>query len=209
MLNICTDTLPQSTLSYAAFRIAFQETLERIALANQMGEDSAGCFGFLLEVPFLDGVPPHIQLDLLAETWRRHVDDQPVEASLVDESVLYAACETSARLIEQQPSMIRRYMRGGPAPVPQEINRRLAARIRDLHLTLSNDGDFLMISQFLDMDPDDADALKEEWGVDKDRLESMFDVLSRWAMSPEFLSNLSGLLTKREVIRTVNILGVQ
>ncbi len=53
MLAIQTDTLPQTGLSYFAFRIAFQETLERICLAQQVGNYTAECFGFLTEVPFL------------------------------------------------------------------------------------------------------------------------------------------------------------
>ena len=36
MLEICTDTLPQTRLSYLAFRISCQETLERIVLMRQM-----------------------------------------------------------------------------------------------------------------------------------------------------------------------------
>lgn len=35
MLAIQTDTLPQTGLSYFAFRIAFQETLERICLCSK------------------------------------------------------------------------------------------------------------------------------------------------------------------------------
>jgi hypothetical protein len=66
MLAIQTDTLPQTGLSYFAFRVAFQETLERICLAQQIGNYTADCFGFLTEVPFLRAVPPHVHLELLA-----------------------------------------------------------------------------------------------------------------------------------------------
>src|SRR3990170_4603806 len=57
MISIQTDTFPQTSLSYFAFRIAFQETLERICLAQQVGTYTANCFGFLTEVPFLRAVP--------------------------------------------------------------------------------------------------------------------------------------------------------
>jgi hypothetical protein len=65
MLSIASDILPQTCISYVAFRIAFCETLERITLAKQVGGHIDG-FGYLTEVPFLGSVPPQIQLDLLA-----------------------------------------------------------------------------------------------------------------------------------------------
>jgi hypothetical protein len=156
MLTISSDTLPQTQLSYLAFRVAFHETLERIALANQFGDDDCDCYGFLTEVPFLRGVPAHVQLDLLAETWSRHVAREQFTASLVDESVVYAACETSARLVEEEPEYVAHLMKGGPYDVEREVDHSLACELRTLHLNLSNDGDFLLISQFEDLDPDEA-----------------------------------------------------
>ena len=104
MLAIQTDTLPQTGLSYFAFRIAFQETLERICLAQQVGNYTAECFGFLTEVPFLRAVPPHVQLDLIAETWCKHASTEKFVANLVDESVIwgeYFFCEALERVLWQ------------------------------------------------------------------------------------------------------------
>ncbi|MEZ6045217.1 MAG: hypothetical protein R3C11_06465 [Planctomycetaceae bacterium] len=84
MIKIANETLPQSCLCYLAFRVAFMETLERIALADQIAERNLRQFGYLTEVPFLQAVPPHLQLDLLAETWAKHTSDDPCDASLVD-----------------------------------------------------------------------------------------------------------------------------
>jgi hypothetical protein len=55
-------------------------------------------------VPFLMGVPPHVQLDLLADTWSKHTSKDKHEASLIDESVIYAAGETAARIAEEDPT---------------------------------------------------------------------------------------------------------
>lgn len=209
MLNICTDILPQTGLSYVAFRAAFQETIERIVLARQIGADTTGCFGYLTEVPFLQAVPPHVQLDLLSETWSKHVVDEPIEANLVDESVVFAACETAARVAEEEPLVFRRYVTGGPVEVESPDEQFMASELRSLHLNLSNDGDFLMISQFEDMLPDEAGSMKEKMGLDPERLEVMFDVLGRWSMSEGFLMNLTGLLTKREIVRSALDLGVK
>ena len=209
MLTISKDTLPQSCLSYLAFRVSFRETLERIRLARQIGEDSADCLGYLAEVSFLRGVPPHIQLDLLADTWCKHVSNETFEADLVDESVVYATCETAARVAEDEPEIFRDFLVGGPLESQIDPDHFLATELRSLHLNLSNEGDFLMISQFEDIPPDEAGPLKKEFGLDEKKLDVMFDVLSRWSMSEHFLNNLSGLLTKREIVRTALELGVR
>jgi len=208
MISIQTDTFPQTNLSYFAFRIAFQETLERICLAQQVGSYTSECFGFLTEVPFLRAVPPHVQLDLLAATWHKHAAAERFDASLVDESVIYAACETSAFIVEKQPEVIERYLKGGPLDVDFRPDQHLASELRSLHLNLSSEGDFLMISQFEDMTPDEARAAKQQFGLSEARLEVMFETLGRWAMSPEFPSNLCGLMTKEEIVRTALELGV-
>jgi hypothetical protein len=207
MLQISKDTLPQSCLSYVAFRVAFKETLERIALAQQIDDDGAGSFGYLTEVPFLSGVAPHVQLDLLAETWAKHVCDVEIPATLVDESVVYAACETAARLAEQEPEEFMRFLRGGPLDVELETDHFLSSELRNLHLDLSNDGDFLVISQFEDMDPEIAVVKKKELNLDEESFVPMFEVLGLWTMSADFLGNLDGMLNEREIIRTVTELG--
>jgi hypothetical protein len=184
------------------------ETLERICLAQQVGTYTATCFGFLTEVPFLRAVPPHIQLDLLAATWKKHVSAERFDANLVDESVIYAACETSARIVEKEPDVIARFLKGGPLDVQLRPDHFLSAELRSLHLNLSTDGDFLMISQFEDMNPDEARAAKQQFGLDEARLDVMFDTLGRWSMSAEFLSNMVGLMTTEEIVRTALELGV-
>ncbi len=207
MLAIASDILPQTSLSYVAFRIAFCETLERITLARQVGGRIEG-FGFLTEVPFLGAVPPRVQLDLLAETWAKHRSDAPEEATLLDESVIYAICETASQLAEHQPNAVRGFLRGGPMDVDLRIDHQLARELQGLHLNLSNAGDFLMISQFEDIPPDEARPLKAQFGMEEDRLEVMFEVLGRWHPSPECLGNLQGLLLPREIQRASVVLDL-
>ena len=207
MLQISTDTLPQSCLSYVAFRVAFLETLERIALAHQLGDAGGGGFGYLTEVPFLRNVAPHVQLDLLAETWAKHVSSDPFDASLVDESVVYAACETAARVVEHEPEEFARFLSGGPLDVDLESDPFLAAELRNLHLNLPSEGDFLLISQFEDLPPETAAERKREFGLEDEKLQPMFEVLGLWTMSADFLSYVDGLLTEREIVRTARELG--
>lgn len=209
MLQIGTDTLSRSTLAYLAFRLAFQETLERIALAGQMGDEAPHGFGYLTEVPFLHAVPPHVQLDLLAETWSKHRAEEVLPATLLDESVLYAACETAARIVDEEPSLVPLYLRHGPAEVDVPVDRFLAWELRALHLNLSSEGDFLLLSQFEDMPPDEARRTKCKFQLDESRLEVMFEVLGRYHVRSSFLENLTGLVSEREITQAASTLQVR
>ncbi len=208
MLRICEDTLPQSLLSYVAFRVAFRETLERLALWKQFEKNPAEPFGYLAEVPFLREVAPQVQLDVLAATWRKHLNREAVEADLVDESVIYAACETAAQLVEQEPVLFGNYLRGGPFDVGIPVDHMLATELRNLYLNLSNEGDFLLIGQFLDAEPDQALPIKRQMGLDEELVESMYEVLGRWMVSPQLGENLRGLLTDAEIARVAALLQI-
>lgn len=208
MLKICEDHLPQSLLSYVAFRVAFRETFERLALWRQLEKEPGEPFGYLGEVPFLREVAPQVQLDLLAATWRKHLERHPVSADLVDESVVYAACESAAQLVEQEPALFASYLRGGPFDVGIPVDHHLASELRNLYLNLSNDGDFLLIGQFLDIEPDEAAPLKRQLGLADATIEPLYDALSRWQVSPQFADNLPGLLTEAEIGRVVALLRI-
>jgi hypothetical protein len=205
MLNICSDHLPQTEVTYIAFRVACCETLERIGLAEQMSLGTDQPFGFLTEVPFLKSVPPQVQVDLLAETWSRHCRRDELPATLVDESVVYAVCETSARLVLSDPGTVRRYLASGPRKVLTQVDERLAAAIQALHLELANEGDFLLISQFQDIPPDEAGPLKETFGLSAAACEPMFEALGRWHVSARFSLHAAALLTGDEVAHAVDL----
>jgi hypothetical protein len=206
MLTISNDVLPNSDLAYLAFRVAFFDTLERISLADQVGMQPDASFGFLTEVPFLRYVPPHVQLDLLLSTWAKHVDPAGYKGDLVDESVIYAACETAARVVKTEQSTAKRFFRNGPRPVALTITRQTSNDLEALHFNLSNQGDFLLISQFLDIPPDEARPLKAKFGINEQACECMFDVLGRWYVSPSFRGNAASLLTLTELDRAANVL---
>ena len=206
MLSIALENLPNTPLCYLAFRVAFKETLEQIVLHQQLAGESE-MFGYLTEVPFLRAVPPHIQLDLLAETWRKHVADEVYEADLLDESVVYAVCETTAALAETEPTVVTHNLISGPHHTDFQVTGLLPSELRNLHLALPNEGDFLLISQFEDLTPDESRELKEQFGLDEDALDVMFDVLGRWRMSLTFLDSLEGLISSRELSRAADVLA--
>ncbi len=204
MLTISNDTLPNNALSYLAFRVACLDTLERLTLAQQFPDDDAETFGFLTEVPFLRAVPPQVQLDLLATTWQKHLDDDRVESDLVDESVIFAACETTARITEHSPELIHIWQQTGPQWLSLPINADFAKELRHLHLSLANEGDFLVISQFEDLPPFEALRLKAQFGIQPGKCQAMLEVLERWHAAPGMAGRLTGLLTDREVAQVMS-----
>jgi hypothetical protein len=198
MLTIASSPVADTDVAYAAFRIAFLETLERATLAAQMGETGTQ-YGYLTEVPFLRGCAPQVQLDVLLATWAKHVSQDEFEADLIDESVIYAACETSARVIRSEPDLVRRWLSKGPRLMDLQVNALLADQIQALHLEMTNDGDFLLISQFQDIPPDEAIGLKTKFDLDPEACQVLFEVIGRWHVSPEFAQRGAGLVTSREM----------
>ena len=208
MLKISQSLFPQTLLSYVAFRVAFCDTFESLSLHKRCLSQESTPFGYLCEVPFLQETAPAVQLDLLASTWHKHLSRESFEADLVDESVIYAACEMTAQLVEKEPEAVIRLLRGGPLDVTIPLDSYLARELRLLYLELPNDGDFLLVSQFLDLAPEESAEQKLQMGIDPNRLPALFDVLERWHASPEMSSHLRGLLTEAETNRVATILRV-
>ena len=206
MLLICADTVPHNKLSYLAFRLAAFETFKLIEFAQQTGQEFRDPFGYLTEVPFLRGVAPQVQLSLLAETWTKLVSPHQEHATLLDEGVLYAVCETAARIMEQIPELFPSFTETGPVKFLNQPDKQLVRDLRTLHLELSNEGDFLLISQFQDLDPIEATKYKQQFRMSEDYLEPMFDVLGRWQSSPDIQHKLSGLFNNDELVELLPIL---
>ena len=210
MLRISTDLLPQSLLSYVAFRVALRQTFETLVEQGPdwVHHDGPAFAAYLGEVPILREVPLPVQIELLAETWDRHLSPKEHAATLVDEAVIYAVCEFAATLCEVAPGRINACLRGGPMDVSIPVDEQLASELRRLYLRLSNDGDFLLIGQLLDMPPEEARDWKERLGLDDAEIESMFDLLGRWHIGPEVLGNLTGLVSVSEAQPLARALGM-
>lgn len=208
MLKIAQTPLPQTLLSYVAFRVAFRDTFDSLSLHKKCLSQETIPYGYLCEVPFLREVAPAVQLDLLASTWHKHLSRDVHHADLVEESVIYAACELTSRMVEKDPESVIRLLRGGPLDLTIPLDSYLARELRLLYLELPNDGDFLLISQFLDLNPDASTDQKLQMGVDPTRLGPMFDVLGRWHVSSQMTGWLRGLLTESESARVATILQV-
>lgn len=206
MLTLVTDTLPQNLLSYLAFRLASYETFKLLEYSHVTGQGFREPFGFLTEVPFLRDTAPQVQLSLLAQTWSRHISTQAYQASLLDEAVVYAVCETAARIVEHVPELVRSFTEQGPLEVLVPADAYLASELRALHLQLSSEGDFLLVSQFQDLSPEDAQEWKREFRLSDEYLAPMFEVLGQWHADPEITRRLAGLFSEPELQDLVPVL---
>jgi hypothetical protein len=185
MLNICHEPLPVSETVYIAFRLACCDTLERMVLAEQMDDPSETNFGYLTQVPFLRHVPPQVQLDVLVETWRKHTSSDQVAGDLVDESVIYAACETASQLVASDPATAARLISRGPVEISDRPSLRMSREIQAVHLIWRTKG--FPADQPVSGHPDRrAATLKTKFGLDPAACEPMFGVLGRWHVSGDF-----------------------
>jgi hypothetical protein len=191
--------MPQNDLAYLAFRLALQETLTDIELYRDLEEEPDVPTGYLSEVPFLEQVPLPVQVDLLAETWVKHHKPDLIEASLLDAAIVYAACETAGRIINDMPEVVVAWLKGGPRKVPPSIIKRASHRLEELFEDFWDDQDFLLIEQFQDLPPDHARQLKDMLRIPDEVIEPMYAALERWNVSANVAGNLVGLMTDAEI----------
>jgi hypothetical protein len=191
--------LPQSDLAYVGFRLAALDTLCQMDIRKGLDDEDDDSFGYLVEVPFLAQVAPIVQVDLLADVWRRHRDPALYEASLLDAAVVYAAFWTAARVINDEPKLARLYLKAGPRPVACKLGSRIHQRFSDLFFRFWDDVDFLSITVLQDLTPEHAQAVREMMRLPDGAFEQMEEALMRCRASPAVLANLDGLLTATEI----------
>lgn len=198
--------LPQNNLVYLAFRLALQETLSDIELQLDLEEDPDPPVGYLTEVPFLEQVPLPVQVDLLADAWARQRTPDLIEASLLDAAVVYAACMTAGRIIDDMPKVAGAMLRSGPRDLDFRILRRASHRLEETFERFWDDHDFLLIQEWQDLPPDRAKRIKELLRLPDEVLEPMFEALQRWRVSPDVGDKLKGLMTEAEIADALPLL---
>ena len=212
MLTCYNDSvrLPQKDLAYVAFRLALQETLTDIELYRELEEEEEEpdfTAGYLSEVPFLEQVPLSVQVDLLAETWARHRKPDLFEASLLDAAIVYAACETAGRIINDMPEVAVVYLANGPRKVSPRIIKRASNRLEEMFDDFWDDRDFLLIEEFQDLPPNHARQIKDMLRLPDEAIEPMYAALERWNASPNVAANLVGLMTDDEILEAIPLLS--
>jgi hypothetical protein len=192
--------LPQNDLVYIAFRLAALETLCEMDIAQASGEeDNEPPSGFLVEVPLLAQVAPAVQVDLLADAWRRHQAAELHEATLLDAAVVYAAFRTAARILHDQPTLVRRWLKPGPRRVRCRLTGQTPEQLQEMFFEFWDDIDFLSVNALQDLSPEQAWSVREAMGLSEEDIEQMEAALSRGRASPAVLPNLAGLLSEEEI----------
>lgn len=146
-----------------------------------------------------------MQLDLLGDVWARQRVREPIEATLLDAAVVYAACDAAAHVSSGQIEMIQLYLREGPRRVRVKIRPEMADRFEALFDAFWDDIDFLSLSEWQDMPSEQAEQIKQLMRVPDDT--PLFQALERGAISDAFGQNLRGLLTKPEIAEALEIGG--
>src|SRR5262245_50069247 len=146
--------LPQNDLAYVGFRLAVLDTLCQMDICHGSGDEDIS--GYLAEVPVLEQVAPAVQVDLLAEAWRRHQAPELHEASLLDAAVVYAAFCTAGRVVNDEFEVATAWLKAGPRRVRCRLSGRTSERLHDLFFEFWDDEDFLSLSALQDLPPEHA-----------------------------------------------------
>jgi hypothetical protein len=168
-------------------------------IAQASGEQDDEPSGFVAEVPVVAQVAPAVQVDLLADTWTRHQDTVLHEATLLDAAVIYAAFMTAGRIIHDQPTLVRNWLKRGPRKVCSRVTDQTPEHLLELFFDFWDFIDFLSMSALQDLAPEHAQSVREVMGLSEEDIEQMEQALAKGRASRAVLANLTGLLTKEEI----------
>lgn len=155
--------------------------------------------GSLVEAPLLRQVTPGVQVDLLADTWRRLQAAELHKATLLDAVVIYSACRTAGRIVHDEPTLARKWLKPGPRSVRCRLTARTPERLEEMFLEFWDDVDFLSLTELQDLMPEHARIVRELMHLPTWEIEQIEEVLSRCRALPAVLTNLTGLLIEKEM----------
>jgi hypothetical protein len=183
---------------YIAFRVAFLRVFDILLDEFIATAPMAGRQGYLDRIPMLSGTAPHVQIELLFQTWNTLRTTEFPALTVEDQIICYAGttelAETSS---DNDQRTIRRAARG---PVQIDIGNPmwLASHVRSFQVTLP----FAPQAAALQMEPgiaaDDLTNIREAGGVDSPTLNRLMNALSRWTVNSSLYLNAEGLLTDTE-----------
>jgi hypothetical protein len=198
--------LPQNDLVYLAFLFALHETVAEIELLTDLEDDDDMPAGFLATIPFLQPVPLHVQVELLGKSWTRHRASTRFEATLLDAAVVYAALMVGTRVVNDEPELAVAWLKDDHRKINPRILHRAPERLEELFDRWWDDRDFLMLEDFYDLPPEQAEFVKAQMRIPDEMVKPMFDVLERGRVSPDVGDKLAGLLPPQEIEHVVPIL---
>ncbi|MAG94698.1 MAG: hypothetical protein CMJ48_13275 [Planctomycetaceae bacterium] len=194
--------LPQTDLVYVAFRLCYFDLLadlESEALVEALDFDDVP-YGFLTQVPFLEAVPPTVELDLLASVWGKHHSQLLQPAYLLDAAVLWSIFNGAGKIaMEVWDGDLSLILKDGPRQLTVKVDAAMDEQWKEMYEDFWDDVDFLSVGDMQDMPPDKAKALRERLCIPEEWVDEMVAVLNRARASEAMLGNLKGLLTDTEI----------
>ncbi len=198
--------LAKNDLVHLAFLFSLHETIAEIEILADIDDGEDLPSGFLVEVPFLQQVPLEVQVELLAETWSRYRCSKQIEATLLDAAVVYAAFMTAARIVNDEPELALAWLADEGRKLNHQFLRRARERFEEMFDSWWDDRDFLMLEDFQDMPPEQAQLIKTMLRLPNEMIQPMFDVLERGRVSTDVGEKLEGLLAPEKIQDVVLIL---
>lgn len=190
--------LNKSHLTYIAFRVAALHTFERLQLV-QSGDMELDDFGYLSELPVLRQTAAQVQLELLAETWKKGCDARLYPPTILDECVLHSAFERSVRCLLSEPDTVKGFISVGPKPFPVSDIVWLPVRLRTLHLTLPLPAS-VSAAQTAEIVESGRSGGYNEVPVGPTPRDQLFEVLGRWRVNRNLAWGFQDLLTTTEIL---------
>ncbi|MFK7818398.1 MAG: hypothetical protein AB8G99_06755 [Planctomycetaceae bacterium] len=195
--------LNKSFLTYVAFRVAALHTFELLSGKRPAFEDDD--YGYLSELPLIREVAPQVQLELLADTWKKGCDSKLYPPTIIDECVLHCAFERSVELVLSQPITAKRLMSGGSRDMSGVNLSWLPVRLRTLQLTLPLPTaiDAAQVADSVVSGPVPGYNGVPVGPTPRDQL---FEVLGRWRVNRNLAWGFDGLLTTSEILEITRFL---
>jgi hypothetical protein len=202
--------LPQNDLLFLSFFLTAHRTLYEIdnlrqieqfgeSLETRLGGDEepqSGPRPYLAWTPLLAGLPARIQLDLLAETWKRHDARRTYRATLVDGCVVNAACVQAAQFVEEDDEFVETLLEESPRHLDLRVDEWTRERLRLLYPRWWR--------TFNPLEFHELSALEEDFTARQ--VAQIREVAGRTRPSPDVERNLAGLLSQAEIRRSRHLL---
>ncbi len=189
--------LKNSQLTYVAFRLAALHTFERLKEPAIVG--GTPDYGYLSELPLIRETAPQVQLELLAETWKKGCSARLYPPTIVDECVLHSAFERAVRVILTEPPAAKRFLTSGSRPFNSDELTWLPVRLRTLQLTLPLPSSVHAAQPVQPIESGRAGGYNEV-PVGPTPRDQLFEILGRWRVNRNLAWNFDGLLTTSEII---------
>lgn len=194
--------LKNSLLTYVAFRMSALHTFARMK-SNPLPD--AEDFGYLSELPLLREAAPQVQLELLADTWKRGCSARLYPPTIVDECVLHCAFQRSVRALLTEPVSSKSFLTTGPKPIDVSDLVWLPVRLRTLHLTLPLPAS-VTAGETVELVESGRSGGYNEVPVGPTPRDQLFEVLGRWRVNRNLAWGFDGLLTTTEILEITRFL---